>query len=273
MKTARIVILFFALLSFVACDSNDEVIDKTEQIILYVSAETGTYQNVPDNNYVEGMRIKEKGEFQWICVSFQEISGFTFENGYEYELLVNKIIVANPPADSGNVRYQLIEVLKKEKDPSYIPDPNPDSTINSEEDIEYQDLCPINKYGIGRDDKFIVDRNGEITYSNGSSLPSYDKYATIYIENILDKEDPNWAKFQEVAYMARYTYVLSPFTDEIRLLPINHSDLLFNDVIPQNEFDSIRDNLTSGEELHYALILANVHKKAIQKLAFTIQKK
>ena len=32
MKTARIVILFFALLSFVACDSNDEVIDKTEQI-------------------------------------------------------------------------------------------------------------------------------------------------------------------------------------------------------------------------------------------------
>lgn len=97
--------------------------------------------------------------------------------------------------------------------------------------------------------------------------------ATIYIENILDKEDPNWAKFQEVAYMARYTYVLSPFTDEIRLLPINHSDLLFKDVIPQNEFDSIRDNLKSGEELHYALILANVHKKAIQKLAFTIKKK
>lgn len=106
-----------------------------------------------------------------------------------------------------------------------------------------------------------MDRNGEITYSNGSSLPSYDKYATIYIENILDKEDPNWAKFQEVAYMARYTYVLSPFTDEIRLLPINHSDLLFKDVIPQNEFDSIKDNLKSGEELHYALILANVHKK------------
>ncbi|SEV81332.1 protein of unknown function [Prevotella aff. ruminicola Tc2-24] len=115
MKTARIVILFFALLSFVACDSNDEVIDKTEQIILYVSAETGTYQNVPDNNYVEGMRIKEKGESQWICVSFQEISGFTFENGYEYELLVNKIIVANPPQDAGNVKYELIKVISQTK--------------------------------------------------------------------------------------------------------------------------------------------------------------
>ena len=97
--------------------------------------------------------------------------------------------------------------------------------------------------------------------------------ATIYIENILDKEDPNWVKFQEVPYMVRYAYVLSPFTDEIRLLPINHSDLLFKDAIPQNEFDSIRDNLASGEELHYALILANVHKKAIQKLVFTIKKK
>ena len=222
---------------------------------------------------IPGMKIKEENSKEWQNESQYAIEGFTFEPGYFYTLKVKKTILANPPADSGNVRYQLIEVLKKEKDPSYIPDPNPDSTINSEEDIEYQDLCPINKYGIGRDDKFIVDRNGEITYSNGSSLPSYDKYATIYIENILDKEDPNWAKFQEVAYMARYTYVLSPFTDEIRLLPINHSDLLFNDVIPQNEFDSIRDNLKSGEELHYALILANVHKKAIQKLAFTIKKK
>ena len=29
---------------------------------------------------------------------------------------------------------------------------------------------------------------------------------------------------------------------------------------------------TSGEEVHYALILANVHKKGLQKVEFTIKK-
>ena len=271
--TAVIMTCLLGITCLLSCLNNDDDVDVVKNIIMEVDSHPCEVYPFgwEDTSPAPGMKIKEENSKEWQNESQYAIEGFTFEPGYFNTLKVKKTILANPPADSGNVRYQLIEILKKEKDPSYIP--NPDSTINSEKDIEYQDLCPINKYGIGRDDKFIVDRNGEITYSNGSSLPSYDKYATIYIENILDKEDPNWAKFQEVAYMARYTYVLSPFTDEIRLLPINHSDLLFKDVIPQNEFDSIKDNLKSGEELHYALILANVHKKAIQKLAFTIQKK
>lgn len=263
----------FGITCLSSCQNDEENVEVVKNIIVEVDSHPcyvypfGWDITTP----IPGMKIKEENSKEWQNEPQSAIDGFTFEPGYFYTLKVKKTILANPPADSGNVRYQLIEVLKKEKDPSYIPNPN--STINSEQDIEYQDLCPINKYCIGRDDKFIVDKNGEITYSNGSSLPSYDKYATIYIENVLDKEDPNWVKFQEVPYMARYTYVLSPINDEIRLLPINHSDLLFKDVIPQNEFDSIRDNLKSGEELHYALVLVNVHMKAIQKLEFTIKKK
>lgn len=274
--TAVIMTCLLGVTCLSSCLNNDDDVDVVKNVILEVDSHPCAVYPIPSGIIelpLPGMKIKEENSKEWQNKSQYAIEGFTFEPGYFYTLKVKKTILANPPADSGNVRYQLVEVLKKEKDPSYIPDSNPDSTINSEQDIEYQDLCPINKYCIGRDDKFIVDKNGEITYSNGSSLPSYDKYATIYIENVLDKEDPNWLKFQEVPYMARYTYVLSPINDEIRLLPINHSDLLFKDVIPQNEFDSIRDNLESGEELHYALVLVNVHKKAIQKLEFTIKKK
>ena len=115
MKIARIAFLFIAFLSFAACNSDDDVSDKIEQITLYVSAETGTYQNIPGNDFVEGMRIQEKGETQWKCVSYQEISGFTFESGYEYELLVKKTTLANPPQDSGNIRYVLIRIISQKK--------------------------------------------------------------------------------------------------------------------------------------------------------------
>jgi hypothetical protein len=39
-----------AVFSLASCSSDDNNEDKVEQVTLYVSAETGTYQNVPDNN-------------------------------------------------------------------------------------------------------------------------------------------------------------------------------------------------------------------------------
>ena len=50
-------VMLAAMLSLTSCGSDDDNEDKVEQVTLYVSAETGTYQNVPDNNYVEGMLI------------------------------------------------------------------------------------------------------------------------------------------------------------------------------------------------------------------------
>ena len=82
MKLWRIAFMMLAAFSLASC--------RVEQVTLYVSAETGTYQNVPDNNYVEGMLIREQGESAFYCVSFQEISGFTYERGHEYELFVKR---------------------------------------------------------------------------------------------------------------------------------------------------------------------------------------
>ena len=73
LKIWRITFAMLAALSLASCSSDDDNEDKVEQVTLYVSAETGTYQNVPDNNYVEGMLIKEKDAANWECVSFKEI--------------------------------------------------------------------------------------------------------------------------------------------------------------------------------------------------------
>lgn len=44
---------------------------------------------------------------------YSSIEGFTFEPGYEYELLVRVDTVANPPADGSSLKYTLIEVVNQ----------------------------------------------------------------------------------------------------------------------------------------------------------------
>ena len=117
MNKKNIITALLALVAFslASCSSDDDNEDKVEQVTLYVSAETGTYQNVPDNNSVEGMLIKENGAANWKCVSFMEIKDFTYERDNEYELLVKKTTLANPPQDSENVRYELISIVSQKK--------------------------------------------------------------------------------------------------------------------------------------------------------------
>ena len=115
MKIWRLALTMLAAFSLASCSSDDDNEDKVEQVTLYVSAETGTYQNVPDNNSVEGMLIRENGAANWKCVSFMEITGFTYERDNEYELLVKKTTLANRPQDSGNIRYELIHIVLQNK--------------------------------------------------------------------------------------------------------------------------------------------------------------
>ena len=43
----------------------------------------------------------------------QKCLSFTYEKGYEYELLATKTIYANPPADGSSYDYTLIKVVSK----------------------------------------------------------------------------------------------------------------------------------------------------------------
>ena len=99
MKLWRIAFMMLAAFSLASCSSDDDNEDKVEQVTLYV----------------EGMLIREQGESAFYCVSFQEISGFTYERGHEYELFVKRTTLANPPQDSGKYRYELVRIVSDRK--------------------------------------------------------------------------------------------------------------------------------------------------------------
>lgn len=88
----------------------------------------------------------------------------------------------------------------------------------------------------------------------------------------MDKGNPNWVKFQSVPYQACYSYVLSPFTGEIRMVRNESHGPMFKNVVTENDFNHITQSMKSGEEVRYALILTNIHKKGLQKLSFTVKK-
>jgi heat shock protein HslJ len=56
--------------------------------------------------------VKESPDGQYLLF-YSAIEGFEFEPGFEYELLVNKQTVPNPPADASSFRWTLIEVVSK----------------------------------------------------------------------------------------------------------------------------------------------------------------
>ena len=118
-KKTFITALLVAIIGFASCRNDSDNADKVEQITLYVSAETGVYYDMwldPEReNPIRGMLIKEKGATRWSCVGFYTITGFTYERGNEYELLVKKTTLANPPQDDVNVRYELIRIVAQAK--------------------------------------------------------------------------------------------------------------------------------------------------------------
>ena len=114
-KTIFTALLAIVVIGLVSCNSDNDYEDKVEQVTVYVSAETGLFYNVPNTTPEEGMRILIEGEDHYICVAFNTIAGFTYEKGNEYELLVKKTTLANPPKDSGSTRYELIRIVSQRK--------------------------------------------------------------------------------------------------------------------------------------------------------------
>jgi len=119
MKIWRLSFAMLAAFSLASCNSDNDNKDKVEQVTVYVSAETGTYYDLFDSKRehpIEGMQIQEKGETRWECVHFATIMGFfNYEKGNEYELLVKKTTLANPPQDASNIRYELISIVSQRK--------------------------------------------------------------------------------------------------------------------------------------------------------------
>ena len=114
-KQTFIIALFAVILGLASCNRDSNYEDKVEQVTVYVSAETGMFYNIPNTTLEEGMMIRIDGEDNYVCVAFNTIAGFTYEKGNEYELLVKKTKLANPPQDSGSVKYELLRVVSQRK--------------------------------------------------------------------------------------------------------------------------------------------------------------
>lgn len=267
-KTLNLLFLLLAVFAISSCSSDDdEIKDSVKEITIYVSSETGEsygFNSTPE----ECMLVKfDNPNGEWEHLGLYRIEGFTYVKGHEYELRVKMTTLANPPADGYSHKYLFVKIVQdKLVKESETPT---DNSVKSESDIEYQELCPYNKYET--EDNYIVDGEGNIYKGNGWPKPSYE-HSRIYVENVLDKGDDNWVKFNSIPYQAYRSYVISPLTDDIRLVYNEDGGPLFKDVIPENEFEYITKKMNSGEKLQYFLILANVYKKGLQKLKFTITK-
>ena len=267
-KTLNLLFLLLAVFAVSSCSSDDdEKKDSVKEITIYVSSETGEsygFNSTPE----ECMLVKfDNPNGKWEHLGLYRIEGFTYVKGHEYELRVKMTTRANPPADGYSHKYLLVKIVQ-DKLVKETETPT-DNSVKSESDIEYQELCPYNKYET--EDNYIVDGEGNIYKGNGWPKPSYE-HSRIYVENVLDKGDDNWVKFNSIPYQAYCSYVISPLTDDIRLVYNEDGGPLFKKVIPESEFEYITKKMNSGEKLQYFLILANVYKKGLQKLKFTITK-
>lgn len=267
-KTLNLLFLLLAVFAVSSCSSDDdEKKDSVKEITIYVSSETGEsygFNSTPE----ECMLVKfDNPNGEWEHLGLYRIEGFTYVKGHEYELRVKMTTLANPPADGYSHRYLLVKIVQ-DKLVKETETPT-DNSVKSESDIEYQELCPYNKYET--EDNYIIDGEGNIYKGNGWPKPSYE-HSRIYVENVLDKGDDNWVKFNSIPYQAYCSYVISPLTDDIRLVYNEDGGPLFKKVIPESEFEYITKKMNSGEKLQYFLILANVYKKGLQKLKFTITK-
>ncbi len=266
-KTLNLLFLLLAVFAVSSCSSDDdEKKDSVKEITIYVSSETGEsygFNSTPE----ECMLVKfDNPNGKWEHLGLYRIEGFTYVKGHEYELRVKMTTLANPPADGYSHKYLLVKIVQ---DKLVKETETPTNSVKSESDIEYQELCPYNKYET--EDNYIVDGEGNIYKGNGWPKPSYE-HSRIYVENVLDKSDDNWVKFNSIPYQAYCSYVISPLTDDIRLVYNEDGGPLFKKVIPESEFEYITKKMNSGEKLQYFLILANVYKKGLQKLKFTITK-
>lgn len=58
------------------------------------------------------MQVKENPADAY-TLFYQQIEGFTFEPGYEYELLVSVETIENPPADGSSLKYTLVNIVSQ----------------------------------------------------------------------------------------------------------------------------------------------------------------
>ena len=165
MKNFLIPFLVIACLFMTACSNEDEPKDNTSTILLSVDSHTDDMIYLSGNG--ECLRIKEEDSNEW--EHLDGIIGFNYEKGYKYLLKVEKATLANPPQDSQDVKYQLIEILTKRFDGFNIS-VQYDIDADNKEEVEAFVTSDIEELS----QSFYLLYNGEISGKDGNIIELID---------------------------------------------------------------------------------------------------
>lgn len=109
---------------------------KNLYIFLFLALLSGCSTNVKDADEtlmrINSYTVDCVGEMEGKCLLVQEgdligtedweyfyyedsIIGFDYEPGYIYNIVVRKTTIPDPPQDSSSIRYELVQILSKEK--------------------------------------------------------------------------------------------------------------------------------------------------------------
>jgi hypothetical protein len=101
-------ILLLLIVLFSSCDKNDL---KPDLITMQVADH---YQDCTGVGPMKCLLVKIDGAPNW-TYHYTGIKGFTYEEGFEYKLVVKREKIKNPPADGSSIRYSLVNVIEKSK--------------------------------------------------------------------------------------------------------------------------------------------------------------
>ena len=95
------------------------------------------------------LQVKFDGDSEWMLF-YDNIAGFEFEPGFEYELLVTKTEVEDPPAGASSIQYALVEVVGKTAVETVAGLANPASVYCEEQGgtLEIRSDEAGNQYGV-----------------------------------------------------------------------------------------------------------------------------
>ena len=129
------------------------------------------------------MQMRDDSSSSW-QLFYDNIEGFDFEQGFEYELVVLITDIENPPADTSSKKYELIQITNKK------------STSNHH--IPYNGICAPGFVALG-DICVLNDRcgpgayPGKVCVMDGTTQPYLrplqQKHAGISVDNIICAED------------------------------------------------------------------------------------
>lgn len=113
----KITLLFMMIFSIISCEKNDVTTVEKTLIIASEKVNCTVVGVLPQLCFL----IKEESTQNWEYF-YDSIIGFTYEEGFEYEVLVSEREIENPPQDASSIETTLIKVISKiEKTSENLP--------------------------------------------------------------------------------------------------------------------------------------------------------